>query len=139
MKSPSPNITIPQDVPASVNSMRRTFLFGEDRLGHYPEFRQFFINAFDLKRNRLERPGYIRASSGATYELVFIGRSGEPFPSGLEFYALTEALEPLDEAQADRDTWEFLRWVVQGIGAPWTLADAEATGKLYRIPAETRP
>jgi hypothetical protein len=38
------------------------------------------------------------------YALVFIGRSGEPFPAAVEIYALIPALEPLDEHVVDRVT-----------------------------------
>jgi hypothetical protein len=45
------------------------------------------------------------------------------------------ALEPLDETAVDRDLWAILRWMIAGVGAPWTVQDLEATGRLYRIPA----
>lgn len=109
----------------------------EDRIGHYPEFRTFFANAFDLDRVGLREPGYLAASSGTEYALVFIGRSGEPFPAGLEINALIQALEPLDEQLVDRDLWEILRWMICGVGGDWTVADLQATGRLYRIPAVT--
>jgi hypothetical protein len=114
---------------------RLAFALAEERLGHYPEFRDFFTRTFQLDRVGLSEPGYLRAPSGASYALVFIGRSGEPFPSGLEIYALIAALEPWDEDIVDRDLWAILRWMIDGIGAPWSLADLDATGKLYRIPA----
>jgi hypothetical protein len=31
------------------------------------------------------------------------GGAAEPFPSGLEVYAIVEALEPLDDALVDKD------------------------------------
>jgi hypothetical protein len=68
--------------------------------------------------------------------LVFVGRSGEPFPSGLEVYAIVQALEPLDDTAVDRDLWAILSWMVSGVGAPWTVEDLHATDCLYRIPAE---
>jgi hypothetical protein len=71
--------------------------------------------------------------------LVFIGRSGEPFPSGVEIYALVPALDPLDEEAADRDLWEFLRWMVEGAGGGWTLVDLDATGRLFQIRHSDRP
>ena len=83
----------------------------------------------------LTAPGYVQAPSGMTYELIFIGRSGEPFPAGVEIYALPEALEPLDDSVVDRDLWSILGWMIDGIGTPWSRADLEATGRLYRIPA----
>lgn len=107
----------------------------EDRLGHYPEFRDFFVRSFDLGRMGLARPGYVRAQSGCVYALVFLGRSGEPFPSGVEIHAVTPALEPLDEALVDRDLWSILHWIVAGVGGDWTVEALQATGRLFRIAA----
>ena len=114
---------------------REALVLTEDRLGHYPEFRAFFVRTFDLDRVGLSEPGYVRAPSGIAYALTFIGRSGEPFPSGLEIYAIVEALEPLEDAAVDKDLWAILGWVMDGVGAPWTREDLQATGRLYRIPA----
>jgi hypothetical protein len=119
----------------SLEGKRRAFLLAEDRVGHYPEFSNFFSNIFDLDRVGMREPGYLAAPSGTEYVLVFIGRSGEPFPAGVEIYALVPALEPLDEKVVDRDMWEILRWMISGVGGAWTLADLDATGKLLRIPA----
>ena len=119
----------------SLEGKRRAFVLAEDRIGHYPEFRTFFTNIFDLDRVGLREPGYLAASSGTEYALVFIGRSGEPFPAGVEIYALIPALEPLDAELVDRDLWEILRWMIRGVGGDWTVADLEATGRLCRIPA----
>ena len=120
--------------PDMVN-LRSAFVLREDRIGHYPEFRNFFARTFDLERVGLTSKGYLRAPSGMVYALVFIGRSGEPFPTGLELFALPAALDPLDDASVDRDLWAILRWMIDGVGAPWTTADLEATGRLYRVPA----
>ena len=127
-------ITVP-----SIEGKRRAFVLAEDRIGHYPEFRAFFTNLFDLARIGLREPGYVAAPSGTEYELVFIGRSGEPFPAGVEIYALVPALEPLDEEAVDRDLWGILRWMVEGVGVPWTLSDLDATGRLFQIRHSDRP
>jgi hypothetical protein len=127
------SVTVAKD--PDLKGMRLAFVLVEDRLGHYPEFRAFFSKIFDLGRVGLSRPGYVRAPSGMVYALIFIGRSGEPFPSGLEIYAVVEALEPLDDATVDRDIWAILGWTIEGVGAPWTKEDLERTGRLYRIPA----
>jgi hypothetical protein len=119
----------------SLEGKRRAFVLAEDRVGHYPEFRSFFTTTFDLGRVGLQSPGYLAAPSGTDYALVFIGRSGEPFPAGVEIYALVPALEPLDEKVVDRDLWKILRWMISGVGGEWTLADLDATGRLYRVPA----
>ncbi len=118
----------------SLDGKRREFVLAEDRVVHYSEFRSFFTTMFDLGRVGLQSPGYLAAPSGMEYALVFIGRSGEPFPAGVEIYALVPALEPLDEEAVERDLWEILRWMVVRVGGAWTLADLEATGRLFRIP-----
>jgi hypothetical protein len=114
---------------------RLAFALAEDRVGHYPEFRAFFVRTFDLDRVGLAAPGYVTAPSGLTYALVFIGRSGEAFPSGLEIHAVVDALEPIEEQTLDHDLWAILRWMMDGVGGDWTVADLDATGRLYRIPA----
>jgi hypothetical protein len=112
---------------------RRVFLLAEDRIGHYPEFRAFFSRAFDLETVGLATPGYVRAPSGLEYALIFVGRSGEPFPAAVEIFALVDGLEPLDETVADKDLWAILRWMIAGVGGIWSVADLDATGRLYRI------
>jgi hypothetical protein len=61
-----------------LNGKRLAFGLAEDRIGHYPEFRDFFIRVFGLDHKGLAEPGFVRASSGVVYTLIFIGRSGEP-------------------------------------------------------------
>jgi hypothetical protein len=123
-------------VPAPpLDGKRLALVLAEDRIGHYPEFRAFFARTFDLDRVGLATPGCVRAPSGLHYALVFVGRSGEPFPAAVEISALVDALEPLDEAIVDRDLWAILRWTIAGVGGAWTVADLDATGRLYRIPA----
>ena len=119
----------------NISGKRLEFGLAEDRLGHYPEFRKFFTDAFDLDHKGLTEPGFIRAPSGTAYALVFIGRSGEPFPSGLEVSAIVDALEPIDGKVLDRDLWAILRWMIAGVGGAWTVEDLDRTGRLYRVPA----
>ena len=69
------------------------------------------------------------------YALVFIGRSGEPFPDGIEIYALPYALEPLDDTNVDTDLWALLRWIIEGVGGEWRVEDLDATGRLYQLSA----
>jgi hypothetical protein len=114
---------------------RRALVLVEDRIGHYPEFRDFFARTFDLDRGGLAESGYVSAPSGLTYALVFIGRSGEPFPDGVEIHALIPELEPLDDELVDRDLWAILCWMVEGVGGDWNVDDLVATGRLLRIPA----
>jgi hypothetical protein len=121
--------------PPKLDGLRRALVLIEDRIGHYPEFRRFFADTFELDRRGLSEPGYVAAPSGSCYALVFIGRSGEPFPAGVEIHALVPALEPIDEALVDRDLWAILAWMIAGVGGDWTVRDLEATGRLYRTPA----
>lgn len=114
---------------------RLSFALAEDRVAHYPEFRDFFVRTFDLDRKGLAEPGFVRAPSGTAYAFIFIGRSGEPFPSGVEIHAIVDALEPLDGTTLDQDLWSILRWMIGGVGAPWTVEDFDRTGRLYRVPA----
>ena len=114
---------------------RHEFVLREDRGGHYDEFRAFFVRTFDLDRIGLSAPGHLRAPSGMEYAVVFIGRSGEPFPAGVELFALPEALEPLDDASVDGDLWAIMGWLINGVGPPWTREDLETTGRVYRVPA----
>jgi hypothetical protein len=116
---------------------RLSFALAEDRVAHYPEFRDFFVRTFDLDRKGLAEPGFVRAPSGLGYALIFLGRSGEPFPSGVEIHAIVDALEPVAEETLDRDLYAILRWMIAGIGAPWTAEDFDRTGRLYRVPAAT--
>lgn len=121
--------------PPDLTGQRRALVLTEDRVGHYPEFRDYFVRVFDLDRLGLARPGYVIAASGGVYELVFVGRSGEAFPCGVEINAIMDALEPMDESAVDRDLWAILRWMIEGVGSPWSVADLDATGRLYRLPA----
>ena len=122
----------------SHDGKRTALVLAEDRLGHYPEFREFFIRRFSLDTSGLSKSGYIRGPSGTIYSLVFVGRSGKRFPDGLEIYALVDALEPLNDADVDTDLWAFLRWMIQGIGGEWTVEDLDATGRLYQLPFLSR-
>jgi len=117
-----------------LDGKRKALVLAEDRVGHYPEFREFFVRRFSLETNGLSRPAYVRAPSGMIYSLVFVGRSGEPFPDGIEIYALADALEPLSEGDVDTDLWALLSWMIDGIGGEWKVEDLDATGRLYQLP-----
>jgi hypothetical protein len=86
-------------------------------LAHHPEFYDFSVR-FDLDRKGLSEPGVVRATSGNAYAFIFIGRSGAPFPSGLEVYAVVDALEPSDGDVLDRDLWSVLQWMIGASALP---------------------
>jgi hypothetical protein len=115
----------------SQDDKRKELVLVEDRIGHHPEFREFFIRRFSLDINGLSKACYLRGPSGMVYSLVFVGRGGEPFPDGLEVYALVEALEPLSEEDVDSD---LLRWMIEGVGGEWKVEDLDATGRLHQLP-----
>jgi hypothetical protein len=119
----------------NLEGKRLSFALAEDRLAHYSEFRDFFVRMFDVDRKGLSEPGFVRAPSGNPYAFIFIGRSGAPFPSGLEINAVVDALEPIEGDVLDRDLWSILRWMIGGVGGPWTVEDFDRTGRLYRVPA----
>ncbi len=122
----------------NTDGKRLALVLTEDRVGHYPEFPDYFVRTFALDQIGFAEPGYVRAPSGLAYAFVFIGRSGEPFPSGVEVYAIIDALEPVDEGVLDNDLWAILGWMISGVGEPWTVGDLQETGRLYRIPATSR-
>lgn len=130
-----PIIEPPANRPAG---HRAVPLLTEPTLDHYPEFRRFVVDSFGLDETRVGPSGLLRVD-GRHYELVFLGRSGRPFPSGVEVHALVPGLEPLDEDTADRDLWAILQWLVSGVGGEWTADALTTTGRIYRIPAASPP
>jgi hypothetical protein len=106
-------------------------------VGHYPEFSEFLTETFELKENPLATPGLLDVG-GRIYELVFIGRSGQPFPAAVEIAALVPGLEPMDTDQADKDLWDIMEWLIEGVGEPWTVEALRTTGRIYRVMPEER-
>ena len=117
------------------SALRRQVVLAEFQLGHVPAFRQVFVDHFDIKARALpEEPGWFRTRVGNVYEVVLTARSGEPVPGGVEIAALPARFAPLDAAAVDRDLWEFLRWLVERAGEPWTVDALQRVARLYRIP-----
>jgi hypothetical protein len=58
-----------------------------------------------------------------------------PFPAGLEIYAVLDALEPVGDQVIDADLWAMLRWMVEGLGGHWSLKELGATGRLHQVSA----
>ena len=104
---------------------------------HYPEFSSFLSATFRLADKPLEAPGLLDVD-GRVYELIFIGRSGRPFPSAVEVAALVPGLEPMDTDQTDRDLWAIMEWLIEGVGEPWTVEALRTTGDIFLArPAES--
>lgn len=112
-------------------------LLGEHDLGHYPEFRTFLATTFALDDDPLGPPRLLGVGD-RLYQLTFVGRSGLPFPAGVQIGALLPGLEPLDETAADLDLWAILNWLVEGIGGDWNTDLLTSTARIYRIPAIDR-
>ncbi len=108
-------------------------LLVEPALDHYPEYARFLAVAFGLDADPFGPAGLLEVD-GRPYELTFLGRSGRPFPCGVELAALVPGLEPLDEATADADLWAILEWLTTGVGAPWSVEALRTTGRIYRVP-----
>jgi hypothetical protein len=117
---------------------RRVPVLEEQALSHYPAFGEFLSATFGLDLAPLGPPGLL-AVDGRLYELTFVGRSGRPFPDGVELAALVDGLEPLDVDRADHDVWAILQWLVTGVGEldprGWTVEALQVTGRIYRVPA----
>ena len=99
--------------PAEVRSVP---VLNDPDVGHYPEFRDFLVNVFDLQEDPLGAPGLLSVS-GRIYELIFAGRSGQPFPAAIEISALVPGLEPMDTDQTDISPLpdDALRQLPQGV------------------------
>jgi hypothetical protein len=69
----------------SLEGKRLSFALAEDRLAHYPEFRDFFVRAFDLDRKGLSEPGFVRAPSGMLTPSLSLAGAGHPFHQVLKF------------------------------------------------------
>ena len=115
--------------PAEVRSVP---VLNDPDVGHYHEFRDFLVNVFDLQEDPLDAAGLLSVS-GRIYELIFVGRSGQPFPAAIEISALVPGLEPMDTDQTDKDLWEIMEWITERVGEPWSLDALRTTGKIYRV------
>ena len=110
-------------------------LLTEPEIGHYPEFREFFHQRFDLDIDLLGKTGLVSVEN-RFYEFIFLDRSGEQFSSGVEIASLIQGLEPMDSVQANTELRAIMEWLVEGIGEPWTVEMLCKTGAIYRITAE---
>lgn len=117
------------------SALRRQVVLTEPGLGHVPAFRQVFVEHFGIRARALpEDPGWFRGPTGNLYEVVLTARSGEQVPAGLEVAALPDRFTPLSDTTVNRDLWDFLRWVVERAGKPWTPDALDQVARLYRIP-----
>jgi hypothetical protein len=131
-----PAVNIINIAELRTKTYRQVFVMSEERLGHYAGFREAFVDAFALTPADADggAPGYFRAPSGREYQITFLSRSGQRFPSGLEIHALVSYFDPVDPEAVDEDIWRFLEWLIACVGGEWTIEALQATGKVYKIP-----
>lgn len=106
--------------PGSINleNYRRELVMVEEVLRQRLEFWDEVRRIFSLADGLPQRRFLYRAPSRAVYELVFTGRTDEPFPSGMEFWYLAEGFEALPRrAVIDQDLWDLARDIVAGVEA----------------------
>lgn len=121
---------------------RRELVLSEAKLDHYDEFRRFFREELGLDPKDVDggKNLFFKAESNRIYEVVFVGKTGRRYPAGLEILLLVEDIKPMPEDdEIDRDLWEFLRWLITGVGGEWTIEALESTGYLYKVPFARRP
>ena len=111
---------------------RRVPVLTDPEVAHYPEFKDLLVQTFGLDEAPFGPPGLLDIN-GHYYELIFIGRSGQEFPAAIEIAALVKGLEPMDTRQVDKDLWEMMEWLVEGVGGRWTIEALRTTGKIYRV------
>ena len=61
---------------------RQALVLTEDRLGHYPEFRDFFVRTFDLDRVGLSEPGFVQRAFGRRLRFGVRGAKRRAVPLG---------------------------------------------------------
>ncbi|MEM7406352.1 MAG: hypothetical protein AAF458_13725 [Pseudomonadota bacterium] len=127
-----------QRITRRPSDLRAVPVLTEPGVAHYPEFADFLSRTFELEGNPLAEPGWLDVD-GRAYEFVFIGRSGQPFPAGVEISALVAGLEPMDTDQVDRDLWTIMEWLVDGVGEPWSVEALRTTGRIYRVIPDPGP
>ena len=95
---------------------RRELVMVEEVLRQTAEYWEEIRRQFELDDN-LSRNRYLyRAPSGGLYDIVFAGRTDEPFPSGMEFWYLAEGFDQLPpKSTIDADLWDLARDLVAGV------------------------
>ena len=106
--------------PASLDlqNHRRELVMVEEVLRQRTEFWDEIRRRFSLS-DRLSMDRYLyRAPSGGLYDVIFVGRTDEPFPSGMEFWYLADGFDRLPPAATiDGDLWDFARDLVAAVEA----------------------
>ena len=106
------------DNSVNLENHRRELVLVEEVLRQRTEFWDEVRRMFSLPEQLGQQRLLYRASSGGLYDIVFLGRTDEPFPSGMEIWYLAEGFAPLPPRPVvDGDLWELARDVVAGVAA----------------------
>jgi hypothetical protein len=101
-----------------LSNYRRELVLVEEVLRQRVEFWDELRRIFSLGDGLPRRRFLYRAGSGGLYDLVFIGRTDEPFPSGMEFWYLADGFDPLPPRPViDGDLWDFAHDLIAGVEA----------------------
>ena len=74
---------------------RRELVMVEEVLRQTAEYWEEVRRQFELDDNLTRNRYLYRAPSGGLYDIVFVGRTDEPFPSGMEFWYLADGFDQL--------------------------------------------
>lgn len=120
------------DMRVDKGKYRRHFVLREPYLDHYPEFAHF------AGRELKGGARVFQANSGRLYEVAVSGE-GESTPSSLTINLLVGVVSaaPTDN-EIDADIWEFLRWLIAGVGGEWKVEELDETGRLFRVPGAVK-
>lgn len=95
---------------------RRELVMVEEVLRQSAEYWEEVRRQFELDDNLTRNRYLYRAPSGGLYEIVFVGRTDEPFPSGMEFWYLADGFDQLPPGSTiNADLWDLVRDLVAGV------------------------
>lgn len=95
---------------------RRELVMVEEVLRQTAEYWEEVRRQFELDDNLTRNRYLYRAPSGGLYDIVFVGRTDEPFPSGMEFWYLADGFDQLPpRSTINADLWDLVRDLVAGV------------------------
>ena len=95
---------------------RRELVMVEEVLRQSAEYWEEVRRQFELDDNLTRNRYLYRAPSGGLYDIVFVGRTDEPFPSGMEFWYLADGFDQLPPGSTiNADLWDLVRDLVAGV------------------------
>ena len=99
----------------ALENHRRELVMVEEVLRQTAEYWEEVRRQFELDDNLTRNRYLYRAPSGGLYDIVFVGRTDEPFPSGMEFWYLADGFDQLPpRSTINADLWDLVRDRVAG-------------------------